>query len=154
MENSKPAILALEDGRVWRARSWAAAAEACGEMVFNTSMTGYQEVLTDPSYAGQIVCMTYPLIGNCGVNKADEESARPWVEGFVVREASRVASNWRSEETLVAYLTRWNIVAIEGIDTRALVRHIRDKGAMRACLSTMDLDKDSLVEKARTSPLM
>ena len=123
-------------------------------MVFNTSMTGYQEVLTDPSYAGQIVCMTYPLIGNYGVNEADSESARPWVEGFVVREASRIASNWRSEESLDSYLKRWNIVAIEGIDTRALVRHIRDKGAMRACLSTIDLDEKSLVEKARQSPPM
>src|SRR6266480_5268713 len=137
------AILALEDGRVWRGRSWGALGESMGEMVFNTSMTGYQEVLTDPSYAGQIVCMTYPLIGNYGVNKADEESARPWVEGFVVREASRVASNWRSEETLVAYLTRWNIVAIEHIDTRALVRHIRDKGAMRACISAIDANETS-----------
>jgi carbamoyl-phosphate synthase small subunit len=123
-------------------------------MVFNTSMTGYQEVLTDPSYAGQIVCMTYPLIGNYGVNKADEESSRPWVEGFVVREASRVASSWCAEETLDAYLKRWNIVAIEGIDTRALVRHIRDKGAMRACISTTDLDEASVVEKARRSPSM
>src|SRR6185503_14616300 len=147
-------ILALEDGRVFRGRSWAAEGETCGEMVFNTSMTGYQEVLTDPSYAGQIVCMTYPLIGNYGVNQEDEESSRPWVEGFVVREASRVASSWRSEETLAAYLKRWNIVAIEGLDTRALVRHIRDKGAMRACISTADVDEDSLVEKARTSPSM
>ena len=148
------AILALEDGRVFRGRSWAAAGESAGEMVFNTSMTGYQEVLTDPSYAGQIVCMTYPLIGNYGVNAADAESSRPWVEGFVVREASRMASNWRAEETLEAYLKRWNIVAIEGIDTRALVRHIRDKGAMRACLSTLDADEASVIEKARNSPAM
>ena len=152
--NKAPALLALEDGRVFRGRSWAADGEACGEMVFNTSMTGYQEVLTDPSYAGQIVCMTYPLIGNYGVNEADAESARPWVEGFVVREASRVASNWRSEETLDSYLKRWNIVALEGIDTRALVRHIRSKGAMRACISTVDLDEASLVAKARKSPTM
>jgi carbamoyl-phosphate synthase small subunit len=152
--NNNPGLLALEDGRTFRGRSWAAAGEACGEMVFNTSMTGYQEVLTDPSYAGQIVCMTYPLIGNYGVNQADEESARPWVEGFVVREASRVASNWRLDETLDDYLCRWKIVAIEGIDTRALVRHIRDKGAMRACISTVDLDEASLVEKARNSPAM
>jgi carbamoyl-phosphate synthase small subunit len=117
-------------------------------------MTGYQEVLTDPSYAGQIVCMTYPLIGNYGVNKFDEESKRPWVEGFVVREASLIASNWRAEETLDGYLKRWNIVAIEGVDTRALVRHIRDKGAMRACISAIDLDEKSLVEKARNSPPM
>lgn len=150
----KPALLALEDGRVFRGRSWAADGETFGEMVFNTSMTGYQEVLTDPSYAGQIVCMTYPLIGNYGVNSEDEESSRPWVEGFVVREASRMASSWRSQETLDAYLKRWNIVAMEGIDTRALVRHIRDKGAMRACLSTIDLDEASLIEKARRSPSM
>lgn len=150
----KPALLALEDGRTFRGRSWAASGEACGEMVFNTSMTGYQEVLTDPSYAGQIVCMTYPLIGNYGVNSDDEESSRPWVEGFVVRESSPTASNWRAEESLDSYLKRWNIVAIEGIDTRALVRHIRDKGAMRACISTIDLDEDSLVEKARRSPGM
>jgi carbamoyl-phosphate synthase small subunit len=151
---SKSALLALEDGRSFRGRSWGAEGEACGEMVFNTSMSGYQEVLTDPSYAGQIVCMTYPLIGNYGVTHEDEESARPWVEGFVVREASRTISNWRAEETLDAYLKRWNIVAIDHIDTRALVRHIRDKGAMRACLSTVDLDEKSLVEKARRAPAM
>ena len=154
MRISIPAILALEDGRVFRGRSWAADGESVGEMVFNTSMTGYQEVLTDPSYAGQIVCMTYPLIGNYGVNSEDEESSRPWVEGFVVREASRMASNWRSQETLASYLKRWNIVAIEGIDTRALVRHIRDKGAMRACLSTIDLVEANVVDKARQSPSM
>jgi len=154
MRISNPAILALEDGRVFRGRSWAADGESVGEMVFNTSMTGYQEVLTDPSYAGQIVCMTYPLIGNYGVNSEDEESSRPWVEGFVVREASRMASNWRSQETLASYLKRWNIVAIEGIDTRALVRHIRDKGAMRACLSTIDLVEANVIDKARQSPSM
>jgi carbamoyl-phosphate synthase small subunit len=154
MKSLKPALLALEDGRSFSGRSWAAEGESCGEMVFNTSMTGYQEVLTDPSYAGQIVCMTYPLIGNYGVNSEDEESSRPWVEGFVVREASRMASSWRAQETLDAYLKRWNIVAIEGIDTRALVRHIRDKGAMRACISTTDLDEESVVSKARQSPSM
>jgi carbamoyl-phosphate synthase small subunit len=154
MHTRNPALLALEDGTTFRGRSWAAEGESCGEMVFNTSMTGYQEVLTDPSYAGQIVCMTYPLIGNYGVNSEDEESSRPWVEGFVVREASRMASNWRSQETLDGYLKRWNIVAIDGIDTRALVRHIRDKGAMRACISTTDLEVASLVAKARRSPSM
>jgi carbamoyl-phosphate synthase small subunit len=154
MNNFKPGLLALEDGRVFRGRSWAAEGESCGEMVFNTSMTGYQEVLTDPSYAGQIVCMTYPLIGNYGVNAADEESSRPWVEGFVVRESSRVASSWRSEETLAAYLTRWHVVALEGIDTRALVRHIRDKGAMRACISTTDSDEKIVIQKAIASPSM
>jgi len=154
MNRIQPAILALEDGRVFRGRSWGAAGESCGEMVFNTSMTGYQEVLTDPSYAGQIVCMTYPLIGNYGINSEDSESNRPWVEGFVVREASRMASSWRSEESLDVYLKRWNIVAIDHIDTRALVRHIRDKGAMRACLSTVDTNADSVIEKARKSPSM
>lgn len=154
MHTRNAALLALEDGTTFRGRSWAAEGESCGEMVFNTSMTGYQEVLTDPSYAGQIVCMTYPLIGNYGVNSEDEESSRPWVDGFVVREASRMASNWRSQETLDAYLKRWNIVAIDGIDTRALVRHIRDKGAMRACISTTDLEVASLVAKARRSPSM
>jgi len=149
--DSNQAILALEDGRVFHGRSWGAAGEACGEMVFNTSMSGYQEVLTDPSYAGQIVCMTYPLIGNYGVNSEDTESSRPWVEGFVVRERSRVASNWRSEESLDEYLKRWNIPAIDHIDTRALVRHIRDKGAMRACLSNIDQNVDSVIEKARKS---
>jgi carbamoyl-phosphate synthase small subunit len=154
MNLSKPALLVFEDGRVFRGRAWGAEGEICGEMVFNTSMTGYQEVLTDPSYAGQIVCMTYPLIGNYGVNAEDAESIRPFVEGFVVREASRVASNWRAEETLDSYLKRWNIPAIEQIDTRALVRHIRDKGAMRACLSSLDLDEQSLIEKAKNSAPM
>ncbi|HEY8225682.1 MAG TPA: glutamine-hydrolyzing carbamoyl-phosphate synthase small subunit [Pyrinomonadaceae bacterium] len=154
ISSAPKALLALEDGRTFLGRSWAAEGEVCGEMVFNTSMTGYQEVLTDPSYAGQIVCMTYPLIGNYGVNQEDSESSRPWVEGFVVREASRIASNWRAEESLPEYLKRWKIVAIEGIDTRALVRHIRDKGAMRACLSTADLDETSVVRKARQSPPM
>jgi carbamoyl-phosphate synthase small subunit len=154
MRSKKPALLALEDGRTFRGSSWAAEGEVCGEMVFNTSMTGYQELLTDPSYAGQIVCMTYPLIGNYGVNERDSESARPWVEGFVVREASRIASNWRAEDSLQEYLKHWKIVAMEGIDTRALVRHIRDKGAMRACLSTIDLNEESLIAKARLSPPM
>src|SRR5690348_10405566 len=117
-------------------------------------MSGYQEILTDPSYAGQIVCMTYPLIGNYGVNVDDVESRRPWVEGFVVREASSIASNWRSTETLDSYLKRNKIVGIEHIDTRALVRHIRDKGAMRACISTIDRDPGSLLKKVLASPSM
>ena len=150
----KPALLALEDGRTFRGRAWGAWGEVCGEMVFNTSMSGYQEVLTDPSYAGQLVCMTYPLIGNYGVNEQDAESARPWVEGFVVREASRTASNWRAEETLDAYLKRWRVVAIDHIDTRSLVRHIRERGAMRACLSSVDLDAESLIAKARAAERM
>jgi carbamoyl-phosphate synthase small subunit len=154
MNENKPALLMLEDGRKFMGRSWGAEGEVCGEMVFNTSMSGYQEVLTDPSYAGQIVCMTYPLIGNYGVNAADAESHRPWVEGFVVREASRMASNFRAEETLDAYLKRWNILAIDHVDTRALVRHIRTRGAMRACLSSVDLNEESLLEKARQSMAM
>src|SRR6201990_766653 len=128
------ATLLLEDGRVFRGTGHGFEGEAVGEVVFNTSMTGYQEILTDPSYAGQIVTMTYPLIGNYGVNEEDVESRRPWVEGFVVREASRIASNFRSTSSLQDYLKKHNIVGIEHIDTRALVRHIRDKGAMRAGL--------------------
>ena len=154
MNLSKSAILVLEDGRTFRGKAFGAEGEAYGEMVFNTSMTGYQEILTDPSYAGQIVCMTYPLIGNYGTNEEDVESRQPWVEGFVVREASRIASNWRAEETLDSYLKRHKIVGIEQIDTRALVRHIRDKGAMRAVISTTDLDEKSLLEKVNQSPEM
>ena len=154
MNLSKKAILVLEDGRTFRGISFGAEGETFGEMVFNTSMTGYQEILTDPSYAGQIVCMTYPLIGNYGVNEEDTESRKPWVEGFVVREASRIASNWRSTETLDSYLKRHKIVGIEHIDTRALVRYIRDKGAMRAAISSTDLDEKSLLEKVLNSPEM
>jgi len=154
MNLSKKAILVLEDGRTFRGEAFGAEGEAFGEMVFNTSMSGYQEILTDPSYAGQIVCMTYPLIGNYGVNEEDIESRKPWVEGFVVREASRIASNWRSTETLDSYLKRHKIVGIEHIDTRALVRHIRDKGAMRAVISSADLDEKSLIEKVLSSPEM
>ena len=144
----------LEDGRMFRGLSFGAEGETYGEMVFNTSMTGYQEILTDPSYAGQIICMTYPLIGNYGTNDEDIESRKPWAEGFVVKEASRVASNWRAEETLDSYLKRHKIVGIEHIDTRALVRHIRDKGAMRAIISTIDSDEKSLLEKVNSSPEM
>ncbi|MEJ7848176.1 MAG: glutamine-hydrolyzing carbamoyl-phosphate synthase small subunit [Pyrinomonadaceae bacterium] len=154
MNLSKNAILVLEDGRTFNGTSFGATGETFGEMIFNTSMTGYQEILTDPSYAGQLVCMTYPLIGNYGVNEADTESRRPWVEGFVVREASKIASNWRSTETLDSYLKKNNIVGIEHIDTRALVRHIRDKGAMRAAISTVDLDKKNLLNKVLASPEM
>jgi len=148
------AILVLEDGRTFHGASFGAAGETFGEMVFNTSMSGYQEILTDPSYAGQIVCMTYPLIGNYGVNEADVESRRPWVEGFVVREASRVRSNWRSTKSLNEYLTENNIVGIEHIDTRALVRHIRDKGAMRAGISSVESDANALLERVLASPDM
>lgn len=150
----KKAILVLEDGRTFEGASFGAEGETFGEMVFNTSMSGYQEILTDPSYAGQIVCMTYPLIGNYGVNLDDVESRRPWVEGFVVREASRIASNFRSTASLQDYLRENNIVGLEHIDTRALVRHIRDKGAMRAGISTLDLGAASLLERVLASPEM
>ncbi len=145
------AILALEDGTVFTGTAFGAAGERCGEIVFNTSMTGYQEILTDPSYKGQIVTMTYPLIGNYGINDADIESASPRVEGFVVREVSRIASNWRSQKSLVQYLLEHGVVGIEGIDTRALTRHIRTAGAMKAVLSSEDLDEKRLIQKARDS---
>lgn len=148
------AILVLEDGRTFHGASFGAIGETFGEMVFNTSMTGYQEILTDPSYAGQVVCMTYPLIGNYGVNETDVESRRPWVEGFVVREASRIRSNWRSTQSLDDYLKTHDIVGLEQIDTRALVRHIRDKGAMRAGISSVDIDPESLLKKVLASPDM
>ena len=152
MNLSRKAILVLEDGRTFRGVSFGADGETFGEMVFNTSMSGYQEILTDPSYAGQIVAMTYPLIGNYGVNEEDVESRRPWVEGFVVRESSKTASNWRSTETLDSYLKRHKIVGIEHIDTRALVRHIRDKGAMRVGISSIETNEKSLLEKVLNSP--
>jgi len=147
-----PAVLALEDGAVYRGEGFGATAEAAGEIVFNTSMTGYQEVITDASYRGQIVAMTYPLIGNCGVNEEDVESHRPWVEGFVVRELSRTVSNWRATKSLDEYLRDAGVPGIQGIDTRALTKHIRTAGAMRAVLSTADPDGDRAVAKARASP--
>ncbi len=154
MSPATKAILVLEDGRTFNGASFGAVGETFGEMVFNTSMTGYQEILTDPSYAGQIVCMTYPLIGNYGVNEEDVESRRPWAEGFVVKEASRIRSNWRSTLSLDDYLKQSNIVGIEKIDTRALVRHIRDKGAMRAGISAVEVDSAKLLEKVLDSPDM
>ena len=119
------AILALEDGRIFHGKSFGAATTSVGEICFNTSMTGYQEVLTDPSYRGQIVAMTYPLIGNYGTNSLDQESAQPHVRGFVIEELSTIPSNWRSEMTLDEYLKRWEISGVQGIDTRALTRHLR-----------------------------
>lgn len=154
MYSSRSALLVLEDGRTFTGCSFGAEGEAFGEMVFNTSMSGYQEILTDPSYAGQIVAMTYPLIGNYGANEEDVESRRPWVEGFVVREASRITSNFRSTKSLQDYLKENSIVGIEHIDTRALVRHIRDKGAMRAGISTVDVNVQSLLDKVLASPEM
>jgi carbamoyl-phosphate synthase small subunit len=151
---SKEAILALEDGRTFRGRAWGAHGERTGEIVFNTALTGYQEILTDPSYAGQIVTMTYTQIGNYGVNEEDLESRRPFVEGFVVREFSEIDSNWRATLSLNDYLSQHGIVGISEVDTRALVRHIREKGAMRACVSSIDLDEQSVVAKARRAPEM
>jgi carbamoyl-phosphate synthase small subunit len=148
----KSAILALADGTVFEGRAFGAEGECVGEVVFNTAMTGYQEILTDPSYKGQIVCMTYPLIGNYGINPEDIESQRPFVEGFIVKEGSPYPSNWRKSKTLEAYLQEWGIVGIQGIDTRALTKHIRDRGAMEGVISTVDSSPQSLVEKARSSP--
>ncbi|MCG2712699.1 MAG: glutamine-hydrolyzing carbamoyl-phosphate synthase small subunit [Candidatus Omnitrophica bacterium] len=144
------AKIVLEDGRIFKGSSFGAAGESSGEVVFNTSLSGYQEILTDPSYKGQIVTMTYPLIGNYGINSEDMESRRPFVEGFVVKEASRIASNWRSEKTLDVYLKENAIIGIEGIDTRALTKHIRLKGSMRAIISTIDLDDNNLIKKVKS----
>lgn len=145
------AKIALEDGKIFEGFSFGAAGERSGEVVFNTSMFGYQEILTDPSYKGQIVTMTYPLIGNYGVNSEDVESRKPFVEGFVVKECSRIASNWRSEKSLNDYLCENDIVGIEGIDTRKLTEHIRSQGAMKAVISTEDIDDKSLINKAKSS---
>ncbi len=146
------AKLALEDGSVFTGRAIGASGEAFGEVVFNTSMTGYQEVLTDPSYKGQIVTMTYPLIGNYGVNSEDEESRHPQVEGFIVRELTQAPSNFRSQDSLEGYLIEHGIVGIEGIDTRALVRRLRVRGSMMGVVSATDDNDASLTHKARTGP--
>ena len=146
------AKLALEDGTVFTGQAFGARGEVDGEVVFNTSMTGYQEILTDPSYRGQIVTMTYPEIGNYGVNDQDVESHRPHLAGFIVRENSRIASNFRAQGQLGEYLEQYGIVGMAGIDTRSLVRRIRIFGAMKGVLSTADLDNDSLVVKAKASP--
>lgn len=146
------AKLALEDGTVYTGRAFGAAGETSGEVVFNTSMTGYQEVLTDPSYKGQIVTMTYPLIGNYGITAEDDESSQPQVSGFIVREHTRIPSNYRSESSLDTYLKRYGIIGIEGIDTRSLVRRLRVRGAMMGILSTTQLDDAALVAKARNQP--
>ena len=149
-----PALLALEDGTVLRGTSFGAPGERAGEVVFNTSLQGYQEILTDPSYKGQIVCMTYPLIGNYGVTPEDDESARPWVEAFVVREACRVPSNFRSAESLGKFLERTGVVGIEGVDTRMLTRRLREHGALRGVVSTAEKSADTLVDRARAAPSM
>jgi len=149
---SMKTLLAMEDGRYFWGHSFGATGEAFGEIVFNTSMTGYQEILTDPSYYGQIVTMTFPMIGNYGLNSVDVESSKPFVDAFIVKEKSRVYSNWRAEESLDAYLIRHNIIGMERVDTRAITRHIREKGALRAVISTEDFNPDSLIQKALQGP--
>jgi carbamoyl-phosphate synthase small subunit len=148
------ALLALEDGRTFPCRSFTGPGEASGEVVFNTSMTGYQEVLTDPSYSGQMVTMTYPLVGNYGVNSEDVESARIQVAAFLVKEYQPFPSNFRSTQSLADYLNGQGALGVEGLDTRALTRHIRNGGAMRAIISTTDLDAGSLIKRANAIPSM
>jgi carbamoyl-phosphate synthase small subunit len=146
------AILALEDGSVFRGRGFGASASACGEVCFNTSMTGYQEILTDPSYKGQIVTMTYPLIGNYGVNEQDVESWRPHVSGFVIRELSPIVSNWRADYSLAEYLEKNGIPGIQDVDTRALTKKLRVTGAMKGFISTHDISDEEAVARARKWP--
>ena len=145
-------MLALTDGTVFRGKPLGYEGETVGEVVFNTAMTGYQEILTDPSYKGQIVLMTATQIGNYGLTSEDEESRQTWVEGFIVREASRTMSNWRGEETLDSYMKRHKIVGIQGIDTRALTAHIRDKGSQMGIISHINLQQDELLSKVRVAP--
>jgi carbamoyl-phosphate synthase small subunit len=142
------AILALEDGRHFEGESFGAPGTRVGEICFNTAMTGYQEVLTDPSYRGQIVTMTYPLIGNYGTNSLDQESSTPHVRGFVIEELTEIPSNWRSEMSLDEYLRKWDIPGVQGIDTRALTRHLRTRGAMKACLTTGKMSAEEAVQRA------
>jgi carbamoyl-phosphate synthase small subunit len=146
------ALLVLADGTVFEGTAFGAAGESIGEVVFNTSMTGYQEILTDPSYAGQMVTMTYPLIGNYGINEVDFESLSPKATGFIIKELSHITSNWRSQMTLDQFLIEHHIVGIQGIDTRALTRHIREAGAQQGIISSQDLDSRSLLEKVRAAP--
>src|ERR1041385_836870 len=148
------AILALEDGRIFSGKGHGAKGECYGEVVFNTSRTGYQEVFTDPSYSGQIVVLTNPQIGNYGTSAEDSESQRPYIEGLAVREWSHIASNWRSDAEADEFLKRAGIPVIDDLDTRALVRHLRTRGVMRGVLSSTDLDPESLVAKARAIPSM
>jgi carbamoyl-phosphate synthase small subunit len=146
------ALLALEDGTIFWGTPFGTTGQTFGEVVFNTNLTGYQEVLTDPSYKGQIVTMTYPLMGNYGINDADLESQRPQVEGFIIKEGSKRASNWRAQYSLEEWLQRHGVVGIQGIDTRALTRHLRTRGAMRGAVSTTDLDPDRLIASVQASP--
>jgi carbamoyl-phosphate synthase small subunit len=149
---SERAWLVLRDGRTFRGRPLGAVGEAAGEVIFNTAMSGYQEILTDPSYRGQIVAMTYPMIGNYGVNSEDVESRRPWANGFIVKEASSVASNFRADTGLDEYLRRHGIVGIQDIDTRALTRHLRDHGAQDGIISSVEAEPAHLLERARALP--
>ena len=142
------ALLALEDGRFFEGESFGATGTRVGEICFNTAMTGYQEVLTDPSYRGQIVAMTYPLIGNYGINSLDQESRSPHVRGFVIEELTEIPSSWRSEMSLDEYLQKWKIPGVQGIDTRALTRHLRTRGAMKACLTTEKLSPEEATQRA------
>jgi len=151
---ARTGILVLEDGKVFNGRAAGAITRRGGEVVFNTSLTGYQEVFTDPSYAGQIVCLTYPHIGNVGTNLDDEESPKPHIESLVVREFSAISSNWRSSETTQAYLTRHNIPVLWDVDTRSLVRHIRQVGALRGVLATDGTSPEALIAEARALPTM
>jgi carbamoyl-phosphate synthase small subunit len=148
------ALLALEDGRIFRGKGYGAKGECYGEVVFNTSITGYQEIFTDPSYAGQIVVLTNPQIGNYGTNDEDNEATRPYIEGLIVREFSRVSSNWRSQQVTEEYLEHHKIPVLAEIDTRALVRHLRDHGAMRGVISTLETEAEKLVAKACSIPKM
>ncbi len=149
-----PAVLALEDGTVFEGQSFGAPVERTGEVVFNTAITGYQEVFTDPSYSGQIVVLTNPQIGNYGANENDSESSRPYIEGLAVREFSPLSSNWRSDQTAQSFLTNNGVPVISGIDTRALVLHLRSRGVMRGVLSSISTDAKELVERAKKSPSM
>jgi carbamoyl-phosphate synthase small subunit len=143
-------ILALEDGRIFRGLGYGSPGECQGEVVFNTSLTGYQEIATDPSYAGQIVVLTNPQIGNYGTNQADNESAKPYIEGLIVREFSPISSNWRSEQVTDEYMERYSVPVLAEIDTRALVRHLRTHGVMRGVISTENVDPQTLVQKAKS----
>ena len=148
MRGDMRALLTLEDGRFFEGESFGATGTQVGEICFNTAMTGYQEVLTDPSYRGQIVAMTYPLIGNYGTNSFDQESRSPHVRGFVIEELSEIPSSWRSEMSLNEYLQKWQIPAVQGIDTRALTRHLRTRGAMKACLTTEAISPGEATQRA------
>ena len=149
---NRKALIALEDGTCWEGNAFAGRGEIFGELVFNTSMSGYQEILTDPSYHEQIVTLTYPLIGNYGINDEDLESTKPHAAALVIGECSRIPSNWRCTKTLPEYLNRYGMIGVDQVDTRAITLHIRSRGAMKCVLSTEDGDRASLVRKAQAWP--